>query len=52
MHLTLVIVPDLTARLRKYGLDREKKTHLLGLEDAALRIKKRNALAIINKAGP
>jgi len=45
MHLALVVVPDLAARLREDGLDREQKAHLLRLEDAALRVDERDALA-------
>ena len=46
MHLALVVVPDLAARLREDGLDRQQEPHLLRLEDAALRIDERNALAL------
>ena len=50
MHLALVVVPDLAARLREHGLDRQQKPHLLRLEDAALRIDERDALALKDKA--
>jgi hypothetical protein len=52
MHFTLVVVPDSAARLREHGLDREKKPHLLSLEDAELRIDERNVLTVENEAGP
>ena len=50
MNLALVIVPDLAARLRKHGLDRQQKPHLLRFKDAALRIDERDALAFEDKA--
>ena len=34
MHFALVVVPDLAARLRENGLDRQQEAHLLRLEDA------------------
>src|SRR5450830_2189612 len=37
MHLALVVIPDLAARLGKHSLDRQQEAHLLRLEDAALR---------------
>ncbi|MGZ9083531.1 MAG: hypothetical protein ACXW3U_15750 [Rhodoplanes sp.] len=46
MHPALVIVPDSVARLRKHGLNRQQKPHLLGLNDAAPRIDERDALPI------
>ena len=49
MHITLVVVPDLTARLREHGLDRQQESHLLRLEDAALRIDERDALSVEHK---
>src|SRR5262249_45722624 len=52
MNLALVIVPDLAARLWEHGLDRQQKSHLLWLEDTALRIDQRNALALEVEAGP
>jgi hypothetical protein len=52
MHLALVVVPDLAARLREHGLDRKQETHLLRLEDAALRIDERNAIAVKDEAWP
>src|SRR5215467_2667811 len=51
MNVTLVVVPNLAARLGKDGLDRQQISHLLRLEDAPLWIDKRYALAIENKAG-
>jgi hypothetical protein len=51
MHLTLVIVPNFATRLREHCFDRQQKAHLLWLEDAALGIDERNALALENKAG-
>ena len=50
MHLALVVVPDLAARLREDGLDRQQEPHLLRLEDAALRIDERDALAVEHEA--
>ena len=50
MHLALVVIPDLAARFRENGLDRQQKAHLLRLEDAALRIDERDALALEHKA--
>ena len=50
MHLALIVVPDLAARLREHGLDRQQEPHLLRLEDAALRIDERDALAVKDKA--
>ena len=50
MHLALVVVPDLAARLREHSLDRQQELHLLRLEDAALRIDERDALALEDKA--
>lgn len=46
MNFSLVIIPDLTARLRKYCLDRQKEPHLLWLENASLRIDQWNARPI------
>jgi hypothetical protein len=34
MHLALVVIPNLAARLRKNGFDRQQEAHLLRLEDA------------------
>ena len=51
MHLALIVVPDLAARLGENGLDRKQESHLLRLEDAALRIDERNALAIELETG-
>ena len=50
MHLALVVVPDLAARLWENGLDRQQEAHLLRLEDAALRIDERDALALEDEA--
>jgi hypothetical protein len=50
MHLALVVVPDLAARLRKYGLYRQEELHLLRLEDAALWIDERDAFSIEDEA--
>jgi hypothetical protein len=50
MHLALVVVPDFATRLREHGFDREEKAHLLRLENAALRIDERDALAFKHEA--
>ena len=47
MYLSLVVVPDLAARLRENGPYRQQEPHLLRLEDAALRIDERDALAAL-----
>lgn len=51
MHSTLVVVPHLTARLRKHGLDRQQEPHLLRIEYAALWTNERDALALETKPG-
>ena len=51
VNLALIVVPDLAARSREYGLDRKQESHLLRLENAALRIDERDALAVENKTG-
>jgi hypothetical protein len=50
MHLALVAVPDLAARLREDGLDRQQKLLLLRLEDPTLRIDEWDALAVKEEA--
>ena len=50
MHLALVVVPDLAARLGKHSLDRQQEAHWLRLEDAALRIDEREAFAFEDEA--
>jgi len=45
VHLALVVIPDLAARPRKDGLDRQQKAHLLRLEDPTLWIDERDALS-------
>jgi hypothetical protein len=52
MHLALVIVPDLAARLRKHGLDRQQEAHLLRLEDASLRVDERDTLTVEDEPRP
>ena len=50
MHLALVVIPDPAARPWEDGLDRQQEAHLLRLEDAALRIDERDALAVEDEA--
>jgi hypothetical protein len=45
VHLALVVIPGLAAGLRKHRFDRQQEAHLLRLEDTALRIDQRDALA-------
>src|SRR5437879_450987 len=50
MYLALVVVPDLAAWLRKHGPNRQKKPHLLRLEDTTLGIDEGDAFAVENKS--
>jgi len=50
MHFALVVIPDLAARPRENGFDRQKEAHLLRFKDAALRINKRDALTLKHEA--
>jgi hypothetical protein len=50
MYLALVVIPDLAARLRKYGPDRQQKPHLLRLEDTSLRVYQWDAFTVEHEA--
>jgi len=45
MSFTLVVIPDPSAPSREYRLDAQQVCHLPRLEDPALRVDQRNALA-------
>jgi hypothetical protein len=45
MRLALIVIPDTSAPPRKHGLNAQQVFHLPGLEDSALRVNQRNALA-------
>ena len=51
MHLALVVVPHPGTRPRKDRPDRKQEPHLLWLENAALRIHKRNAFTLEDETG-
>jgi hypothetical protein len=50
MHISLVVIPDFTTRFWEHRLDRQQELRLPRLEDAALRIDKRNANALEQKS--
>ena len=45
MGLALIVIPDPTASPGEYGSDGQQPCHLPGLEDAALRVNERDAVA-------
>ena len=50
VNVTLIVVPDIAPRFWEYGFDRQKVSHLLRLEDPALRIDQRDALVVKHEA--